>query len=165
MYCDLFYFSVFSLFLRKTLIESTTLRNYRRGFTLFASLLEEEGVQISQIRDSSSAVAAMVRTFKCAFDKKVKLSAVRQMKTAMVRVFNLIYNTDLSQAKVLQMALRYYTLQTLPKKEPVRLDWSIEQLFSYLRTLKPFKELDFDVLTAVTAALCTGFFLSAKFSN
>jgi hypothetical protein len=135
-------------------VEESTLRNYRRGFTLFATLLQEEGIELSQIVDSSSAVSAMVRVFKCAFKKKIKLSAVQLMKTAMVRVFNLIYNVDLSQAKVLQMALRYYTLRMLPKKEPVRLDWSIGQLFSYLRGLKPFKELEFDTLTAVTAALC-----------
>jgi hypothetical protein len=121
---------------------------------LFASLLEEEGVDLSQIVSSSSVVAAMVRVFRLAFRKKVKLSAVQLMKTAMVRVFNLIYDVDLSQAKVLQMALRYYTLQELPKKEPVRLEWSIEQLFNHLRSLRPFNELDFDVLTAVTAALC-----------
>jgi hypothetical protein len=135
-------------------IEESTLRNYRRGFTLFATLLQEEGIELSQIVDSSSAVSSMVRVFKCAFRQKIKLSAIQLMKTAMVRVFNLIYNSDLSQAKVLQMALRYYTLQSPPKREPVRLDWSIEQLFSYLRSLRPFKELDFDGLTAVTAAMC-----------
>jgi hypothetical protein len=135
-------------------IESTTLRNYRRGFTLFASLMEEEGLSVMEITDSDSALAVLVRVLRLAFQKKCKLSAVRTMKTAMVRVFNMMYNVNFAQAPTLKMALRYYVLGNLPKKEPVRLEWNIMQLFSYLRGLQPFRKMGFEELTGVTATLC-----------
>jgi site-specific recombinase XerD len=135
-------------------IEESTLRNYRRGFTVFVSLLEQESLDINDISDSKSALAALVRVLKAAFVKDCKLSSVRIMKTAMVRVFSFVFNVDLGQSSVLKAALRYYTIQKLPKKEPVRLNWNIDQLFNYLKGLKKFTEMDFDLLTAVAASLC-----------
>jgi hypothetical protein len=64
---------------------------------------------------------------------------------------------DLSQAPILRMAMRTYTLQDLPKKEMLRLKWSVEQLFDYLRKLLPFEKMHFDQLTGVCIVMCIAF--------
>jgi integrase len=82
---------------------------------------------------------------------------VSNMKKAMVKLYAFIFNIDLSQAPILRMAMRTYTLQDLPKREMLRLKWSVEQLFDYLRKLLPFEKMQFDQLTGVCIVMCIAF--------
>jgi hypothetical protein len=65
-------------------IAAGTLRNYRRGYTLFGDLMGSSGVLIDSIKDSEKALASLVRALKVAFDRKLKITTVSNMKTAMV---------------------------------------------------------------------------------
>jgi hypothetical protein len=81
-------------------IAPTTLRNYRRGYSLFSRLLKESGVAISSINSSSAAVSVFVRVLRLAFQSQIKLAAISNMRTTMIRVFSFMFNVDLSQSVV-----------------------------------------------------------------
>jgi site-specific recombinase XerD len=138
-------------------LEEDTLRNYRRGFTLFARMLAETGLSVKNIVDADTATAALMRVLRLCFEKQTKLSAVSLMKTSMCRVFKFIFNVDVSQTGVISMAMRFYTLKNPPVKEPLRLQWSIEQLLQYLKECDSFTELDFNSLTQNAIVLCMAF--------
>jgi site-specific recombinase XerD len=138
-------------------IAQSTLRNYRRAFTLFSKLMKEEKVSPMDIVDAELALSSLVRVLKVAFKKKLKVSAVSLMKTAMVKLFSFMFNVDLSEAPILRMAMRSYVLDGLPKKEMLRLQWSVEQLFGYLRKLPPFGEMQFGQLIETSVVLCLAF--------
>jgi hypothetical protein len=135
----------------------TTLRNYRRGFTLFRTLIGKAGIEYRSIKSTKFALAALIRALREAFIDKVCLSAVSNMRTAMIRVFSFSFDVDLSQSVVISTAMKFYTMRNLPKKESLRLHWSIEQLFTYLKSLQPFKEMDISLLTDVAIVLCIAF--------
>jgi site-specific recombinase XerD len=138
-------------------VAPSTLRNYRRGFSLFFKLLSKADLTLAVIRDSVSALAALIRTIKIAFDDKVTASAVSTMRTAMVRLFAFLFNEDLSQSAILKMAMRYYVLNNLPRKEMLRLQWSVDQLFDHLMKLPSFSVMTFDQLTETSIVLCIAF--------
>jgi hypothetical protein len=138
-------------------IAPTTLRNYRRGYTLFGKLLKESGVAISSINSSTAAVSVFVRVLRLAFQSQIKLAAISNMRTAMIRVFSFMFNVDLSQSVVFRMAMRFYTLKNLPKKESLNLRWSVDQLLNYIKGLPSFGVMDFNQLTEVTVVLCLAF--------
>jgi site-specific recombinase XerD len=140
----------------KSLAE-TTLRNYRRGFTLFHKLLVEERLDIDQIKKAEMALAVMVRVLKVAFQKKLKLSAVSTMKTAMVRIFDFIFNIQFEELPILKMAMKFYSSGNLPKKEMLKLQWSVDALLQFLMTKVPFKEQKFNELVDVCIVLCMAF--------
>jgi integrase len=140
----------------KSLAE-TTLRNYRRGFTLFHKLLVEERLDIDQIKSAEMALAVMVRVLKVAFQKKLKLSAVSVMKTAMVRIFDFIFNIQFEELPILKMAMKFYSSGNLPKKEMLKLQWSVDALLQFLMTKVPFKEQKFNELVDVCIVLCMAF--------
>jgi site-specific recombinase XerD len=138
-------------------IAPTTLRNYRRGYTIFSNLLEKTGFQLEQLVDKRLAVTAFVEVLRLAFKEKYTVSAVSLMRTAMVRLFSFVFDEDFSRMKVFQVALKYYRRDKLPKKDVLDLKWLIEDLFRYLLTLAPFKELPFEKLVGVTLVLCIVF--------
>jgi integrase len=102
-------------------------------------------------------VKALTKVLSFAAGKSVGLSAASNMKTAMVRVFSVLVDVDMSQSVVLRLAMKSYTLSNLPKKEALHLDWSIDQLLNYVSSLSPFVELDYNQLTDVTIVLCMVF--------
>jgi site-specific recombinase XerD len=140
----------------KSVAESTW-RNYRRGFTLFSVLLKRSGVDPLTIKDVDTAVAALIRALKVACEIKSKLSAIFVMKTAVIRLFSFMFNVDLSHMPMVKMALRCLTLNDLPRKEMLRLRWSVDQLLMYLMNLPMFELMEFNQLTAVAIVLCMAF--------
>jgi integrase len=138
-------------------VAESTWRNYRRGFTLFSVLLKKSGVDPLSIKDVSMAVASLIRAFKMACELKVKLSAIVLMKTAVIKLFSFMFNEDLSHMPMVKMALRYFTLSEMPRKEMLRLQWSVDQLLAYLMKLPPFEVMEFNQLTAVAIVLCMAF--------
>jgi hypothetical protein len=149
-------FGTFSDWFFKSL-ENDTLRNYRRGFTLFATLLKDSGLGVDNIVDANSAISALVRTLSKGFERDLRLSAVSLMKTAMGRVFKFLFNIDVGQVGIVSMAMRFYTLKKPLTKEPLRLQWSIEQLLRFLKGSAPFEKLAFNELTRNSIALCMTF--------
>jgi hypothetical protein len=135
----------------------STFRNYRRGFTLFAQLLQETHLDPLQIKDSQMAAAVFVRILNVAFHKKLKLSAVSVMKTAVVRLFDFIFGMDIGEMAIVKMALKYYTSKCLPKKEDLKLEWSVEKLFEFFMTLPLWQDMEFNCLVRCALVLCMAF--------
>jgi integrase len=135
----------------------STFRNYRRGFTLFAQLLQEARLNPVEIKDSQIAVSVLVRILNVAFQKKLKLSAVTVMKTAVVRLFDFMFGADIGEVSILKMAMRYYTTKCVPKKEDLKLEWSVEKLFEYFMTLPSWVEMEFNCLMRCALVLCMVF--------
>jgi integrase len=138
-------------------VAPTTLRNYRRGYSLFSRLVKESGIAVSSINNSTVAISTFVRVLRLAFQNKIKLAAISNMRTAMVRIFSFMFNVDLSQSVIFRMAMRFYTLKNLPRKESLNLHWSVDQLLSYVKQLPPFVKMEFNQLTEVTVVLCLAF--------
>jgi hypothetical protein len=138
-------------------VAESTWRNYRRGFTLFDRLLRRSGVDPLSIENVDMAVASLIRALKVACDLKVRLSTIFLMKTAVVRLFSFMFNTDLSHMPMVKMALRCLTLNEMPRREMLRLQWSVDQLLIYLTKLPFFAVMEFNQLTAVTVVLCMAF--------
>jgi hypothetical protein len=138
-------------------LAATTLRNYRRGFTLFSRMTKEIGVDCRSIDSSQRAIAVLVKVVKQAFRSKIKLAAVNNMRTAMIRVFSFAFDCNLSESMLVKTAMKFYTVSDLPKKEPLRLNWSIEDVFRYIISLPKFEDMEFDQLTSVTLVLCLAF--------
>jgi hypothetical protein len=138
-------------------VAASTLRNYRRGFTLFVRLAKECQLDPFNIASADVGLAILLKVIKLAFQKKVKLSAVSVMKTAVVRLFEFVFNVDLSQVAILKMAMKRYTLAFLPKKHDLKLQWSVDKLFDFLMSLDQWEKLDFDMLVQVSIVLCMVF--------
>jgi integrase len=138
-------------------VAPSTMRNYRRGYTLFSKLTKSANLSLDVIKDVKSALALLIRVLKVGFERGLKVSAVMTMKTAIVKLFEFIFNKDLSEAPLLKMAMRFYTLGNLPKKEMLRLQWSVDQLFKYLCVLPAFSQMAFSQLTQVAIVLCVAF--------
>jgi integrase len=103
------------------------------------------------------AVAALIRALKVACESKCKLSAIVLMKTAVVRLFSFAFNIDLSHMPTVRMAMRYFTLSEMPRREMLRLQWSVDQLLCYLKDLPPFETMEFNQLTEVAVVLSMAF--------
>jgi hypothetical protein len=138
-------------------VASTTFRNYRRGFTLFSRLLQEDQIDPLMIIDVQMAVSVLVRVLNIAFRKNLKLSAVLVMKTAVVRLFEFMFSEDLGNVSILKMAIKYYTTACAPKKEDLKLEWSVEKLFEYFMTLPQWGEMEFNMLMRCALVLCMCF--------
>jgi hypothetical protein len=148
--------SEFSEWFFRSVAESTW-RNYRRGFTLFSVILRRCGVDPLSINTVDRAVAALIRALKVASELKTRLSTIFLMKTAVLRLFSFMFNVDLSHMPMVKMALRCLTLNEMPRKEMLRLQWSVDQLLNYLMRLPSFETMEFNQLTAVTFVLCMAF--------
>jgi integrase len=148
--------SEFSDWFFRSVAESTW-RNYRRGFTLFSVILRKCGVDPLSINTVDRAVAALIRALKVASELKTRLSTIFLMKTAVLRLFSFVFNVDLSHMPMVKMALRCLTLNEMPRKEMLRLQWSVDQLLNYLMRLPSFETMEFNQLTAVTVVLCMAF--------
>jgi integrase len=135
----------------------STFRNYRRGFTLFDRLVREDGLDPLQVGDAQTALSVLLRSLRLAFQKRVKLSAVLVMKTAVIRLFDFIFNSSLEEIPILKMALKSYSSSFPPKKEGVKLQWSVDQLFRYFLQLPQWCELDFNQLVHHALVLCMAF--------
>jgi integrase len=138
-------------------VAESTWRNYRRGFTLFSRLLKKAGVDPLSIENVDMAVASLIRAFKVACELKIRLSAIFLMKTAVIRLFSFIFNVDLSHMPMVTMALRCFTLSEMPRREMLRLQWSVDQLLIYMMKLPSFEVMEFNQLTAVAIVLCMAF--------
>jgi site-specific recombinase XerD len=140
----------------KSLAEAT-LRNYRRGFTMFYQIISGEHLDISEIKSVDMALSMMVRALKVSFQKKLKLSAVSLMKTAMVRVFEFIFNVQFANLPIFRMAMKFYTSDNLPRKEFLRLQWSVDTLLKFIMKKSVFKDQGFNELVGVCSVLCMAF--------
>jgi hypothetical protein len=138
-------------------VATTTFRNYRRGFTLFSSLLQEDQIDPLLISDIQIALSVLVRILNIAFQKRLKLSAVLVMKTAVTRLFEFMFSEDLSNIAILKMAIKYYTSVCAPRKEDLKLDWSVEKLLQYFMTLPRWSEMEFNMLMRCALVLCMSF--------
>jgi site-specific recombinase XerD len=138
-------------------LASTTLRNYRRGFTLFARILKEIGIDYLSIVTSQIAAQTLVKAVRQAFIQKIKLAAASNMRTAMIRVFSFAFDCNMAESVLVKTAMKFYTVSNLPKKEPLRLSWSIDELFTYIKSLPDFEQMAFNDLTGVTIVLCLAF--------
>jgi integrase len=138
-------------------VAESTWRNYRRGFTLFSAVLKRSNIDPLSISTVDRAVAALIRALKVASEIRTRLSTILLMKTAVVRLFSFMFNQDLSHMPMVRMALKCLTLNEMPRKEMLRLRWSVDQLLRYLRELPSFEAMEFNQLTAVTVVLCMAF--------
>jgi hypothetical protein len=139
-------------------LAKTTLRNYRRGYTLFSNLLLELGMDSVDIVNPGVALSALMRALNLAFNKKLMLASIRNMKTAVVRLFSFMFNADFKTLPMVRMGLRFYTLSNLPRKRPyLNLKWNVVQLLSYVSQLPVFAKMSFNTLTDVVTLLCIAF--------
>jgi integrase len=138
-------------------VAATTFRNYRRGFTLFVHLAREGGFDPLQIKDFQVALRVLLEVLNLAFQKRLKVSAVLVMKTAVVRLFEFLFGVKVGEIPIVEMAMKYYNSAYLPKKENLKLQWSVEKLFEYFMKLPEWKDLEFNRLMKCALVLCMAF--------
>jgi hypothetical protein len=134
----------------KTSIGETTFRNYRRGLADYARVLQILKIPVRSIEDNDCATRITARVFHYGVEAKWNGARLRNMKTAVSKLFSAVFGTDFTTNILIKDIIQSHVNNNPPKKERLSLNWKLEDLLIFLKSKPIPRSCSFKELTILT---------------
>jgi hypothetical protein len=131
----------------KTSIGESTYRNYRRGLADYARVLELLKIPVKSIDSNDNAIRITARVFHYVAESKWNCAKLRNMKTAISKLFSAIFHTDFTANVLIKDIVQSCVNNNPPKKERLSLKWKLEDLLVFLKSRSLPRDCSFRELT------------------